>query len=283
LGETRVTAWDDRGVPTAATIVLSPDADGHGWFIDPTTDGAAAFGQSLGATASAAQLGSAAYGHYDLLTAILHELGHVEGLMPQNPDFERYVQAIGGSEFFVAPGLSIPLFEVDLELVPGTNPGDVLGATLAPGVRELPSAFDAQILDLARPIPAPPQAVSPPVAGPKVASPTVAGLTVSPVTVVDQAVAALGNPPMAGGPPLALGPIPGATVDGQPPARRKGHPVSVKSRHSGSVHHPRPASHNVITPAHRHGGKPAIQTPNAALALELAHRPRNPFHRPFKP
>ena len=32
-------------------------------------------------------LGSAAYGRYDLLTAVLHELGHVEGFIPNDPGF----------------------------------------------------------------------------------------------------------------------------------------------------------------------------------------------------
>ena len=65
-----MTARDALGRPTAFTIVLSPDADGLGWFIDPTANANSAFGQTLANSSFLASPGSAAYGHYDLLAAL---------------------------------------------------------------------------------------------------------------------------------------------------------------------------------------------------------------------
>jgi hypothetical protein len=45
------------------SIVIDPTADGDGWLVDPT-----------------AQPGSAATGHVDALTVVMHEMGHALGL-----------------------------------------------------------------------------------------------------------------------------------------------------------------------------------------------------------
>ncbi len=160
LGETIVTSWDALGRPTAGIIVLSPDADGSGWYLDANPGQDNAFAQSPSATAAEAVPGTDAYGHFDLLTTVLHELGHVEGFMPANPGFERYVQTINGSQIFDSPKVTASLVDADQELDPGAYPGDVLSATLALGVRELPSALDVQILHASTlPPPAPPVTV----------------------------------------------------------------------------------------------------------------------------
>jgi hypothetical protein len=61
-------------LPQQNAIVLSPDGAGHGWFVDPTPSQDEEF---AGGTAFA---GSPAAGREDLLTAVLHELGHIIGL-----------------------------------------------------------------------------------------------------------------------------------------------------------------------------------------------------------
>jgi hypothetical protein len=62
------------------TVVrLDATAAGRGWFID-TTPGADEEFSPIGLHEEAASAGSAAAGHYDLLTVIEHELGHVLGL-----------------------------------------------------------------------------------------------------------------------------------------------------------------------------------------------------------
>jgi hypothetical protein len=56
--------WGDLGVAYVGEnrVVLSPNAAGHGWFLDPTS------------------LKGVAAGRMDLLTTVLHEMGHLAGL-----------------------------------------------------------------------------------------------------------------------------------------------------------------------------------------------------------
>jgi hypothetical protein len=62
-----------EAIPKANTILLSPDGAGHGWFVDPTPM------QNEEFTAGTAYSGSPAAGREDLLTTVLHELGHLAG------------------------------------------------------------------------------------------------------------------------------------------------------------------------------------------------------------
>jgi hypothetical protein len=56
------------------TVLISADAAGNGWFVDPTPLEDAEF-----AADGTALPGSAAAGHADLLTTVLHEMGHLVG------------------------------------------------------------------------------------------------------------------------------------------------------------------------------------------------------------
>src|SRR5205085_12348028 len=56
-------------LPQANTILLSPNAAGHGWFVDPTPY------QDEEFLAGTAYPGSPAAGREDLLTTVMHELG----------------------------------------------------------------------------------------------------------------------------------------------------------------------------------------------------------------
>ena len=87
-------------------ISLDATADGWGWFVDPTP------GQDEEYTSAGSELlalpGSAAAGHVDLLTVVMHEMGHALGL----PDI-------------TAPGSA-----------------DLMAEALATGLRRLPSLAD---------------------------------------------------------------------------------------------------------------------------------------------
>jgi hypothetical protein len=61
------------------TVTFSPDAAGYGWFIDPTP------GQDVEFANGNALPWSQAAGREDLLTAVLHEMGHIAG-HPDSPD-----------------------------------------------------------------------------------------------------------------------------------------------------------------------------------------------------
>src|SRR5262249_31698046 len=132
LGEARPTAFDAQGQPTAGTVVVSADAAGHGWFIDPTPGETSEFPQSLTNSAFAALPGSAAYGHYDLLTVLLHELGHLEGFMAANPGFDAHVQTIAGSQLFVGPGFGAKLTDDGNHLDNQVYHNDLMNDALEP-------------------------------------------------------------------------------------------------------------------------------------------------------
>jgi hypothetical protein len=88
LAEANITHFDPTGRPTSGTLTLDSDANGLGWFIDPTPWENSEFGTVNSETLFRATLGSKAYGHYDLLTTILHELGHLAGLISGNPIYD---------------------------------------------------------------------------------------------------------------------------------------------------------------------------------------------------
>jgi hypothetical protein len=61
-----------------ASIRIDRDAAGFGWFVDPTPNASEEF-QRTGAANFIARSGTAAAGRMDLLTTLLHEMGHVLG------------------------------------------------------------------------------------------------------------------------------------------------------------------------------------------------------------
>ena len=67
------------GETSGKTILIDRDAAGYGWFVDPTPNDDAEFGDVLGSHTLAARNGTAAAARVDLLTTVMHELGHVLG------------------------------------------------------------------------------------------------------------------------------------------------------------------------------------------------------------
>ena len=63
-----------------AQITLDADAAGHGWYLDATPLDDAEFGNVFSATRMQTDPTGAPAGHYDLLTTVMHEMGHALGL-----------------------------------------------------------------------------------------------------------------------------------------------------------------------------------------------------------
>jgi VCBS repeat-containing protein len=88
-------------------IILDADASGYGWFVDPTPYDDVEFGLQLSDMKLLAGVSSVAHDRMDLLTVVMHELGHVLG------------------------------FE---DLDPETHPDDLMNAALDASERHLPAA-----------------------------------------------------------------------------------------------------------------------------------------------
>ena len=67
------------GEASGSTIYVSPNAAGYGWFVDPTPSDDGEFTDVLGPYALAAANGSPAADRADLLTTVMHEMGHLLG------------------------------------------------------------------------------------------------------------------------------------------------------------------------------------------------------------
>jgi hypothetical protein len=87
LAEGTITSYNSNGTPKTATITIDDDANGVGWFVDSTPGDSSEF-QGVGMYGSGgvgeyfqATANSTAAGKYDLLTTILHEMGHTLGII----------------------------------------------------------------------------------------------------------------------------------------------------------------------------------------------------------
>jgi large repetitive protein len=147
LAEANITGFDSTGRPNSGTLYLDTDANGLGWYIDPTPWDNTEFGTSLTDTAYRATVDSLAYGHYDLLTTLLHETSHLQGFIAGYNGFDSHIQTLNGSKTFVGDGFSAILTPDGSHLNSSVYTYDLMNTTLTPGVRKLPSALDIQILN----------------------------------------------------------------------------------------------------------------------------------------
>ena len=76
----RTSAGRISGCRMPGVILIDDDAAGHGWFVDATPFDDAEFGHALSATQLQTDPSGAPAGHMDLLTLVMHEIGHVLGL-----------------------------------------------------------------------------------------------------------------------------------------------------------------------------------------------------------
>lgn len=138
LAEVTITDYNSNGTPKTATISIDDDANGIGWFIDSTPRDSSEFNTTLTSTAYKATTGEA-YGKYDLLTAILHEMGHALGMIDGYSEFDQY---ISNSQYQLTRDRD--------HLDSKAYPYDLMNDSQAAGVRKLPSALDLQILNAIR-------------------------------------------------------------------------------------------------------------------------------------
>ncbi len=150
LAEANITGFDPTGRPNSGTLYLDVDANGLGWYIDPTPWDNSEYSQTLTDTAYRATPDSAAYGHYDLLTTILHETAHLQGFISGYSNYDRHIQTQNGSKTFVGDSFSAILTPDGSHLNSQVYPYDLMNTTLTPGVRKLPSALDIAILNTLR-------------------------------------------------------------------------------------------------------------------------------------
>jgi hypothetical protein len=108
-------------------IPLDINASGYGWFIDQSPEDDAEFALALTEYRIAAGSDSAAYGRIDLLTALIHEVGHVVGF---GHDADSPVM-----HEVLAVGERLPLLTASSSSEVGGNADPVIGALTSVGGR----------------------------------------------------------------------------------------------------------------------------------------------------
>jgi hypothetical protein len=107
-------------------VQIDVNAGGFGWFVDPTPGDNSEFAQAVTPADLRASASSPAFGRMDLLTVVLHELGHVLGL----GDTSGPGDASGLMAERLSPGERRLLVPAGLPLDPAvTNEADPLGFT----------------------------------------------------------------------------------------------------------------------------------------------------------
>ena len=148
LSEAWITGLSDAGLPVEGHITVDCDANGRGWFIDATPADHIEFSAPVGEAAFIATSGDA-YGRYDLLTTLCHELGHLMGFTDAYGGFASHMTADAGRPVFVEGDFRAALTADGDHLDATAFAGDLMTAVLGVSTRRLPSATDGHVLTAA--------------------------------------------------------------------------------------------------------------------------------------
>jgi hypothetical protein len=89
------------GETLGKTIWIDENAAGYGWFVDPTPGDDVEFAETPGVDTLAALPGTAAADRADLLTTVMHEMGHLLGYQHAADDLMQAVLPLGARRDFV--------------------------------------------------------------------------------------------------------------------------------------------------------------------------------------
>jgi large repetitive protein len=141
LAEAQVDEFGANGLPIQATILIDDDANGVGWFIDTTPGDSSEFTGTD--TYLQATPNSTASGKYDLLTTILHEMGHTLGIINGYSEFDKYIKG----RKFTTDTFTAQLTPDGSHLDTTFHPYDLMNTSLKPGVRKLPSTLNLAMIN----------------------------------------------------------------------------------------------------------------------------------------
>ncbi|WP_298858857.1 Calx-beta domain-containing protein [uncultured Gimesia sp.] len=142
LGEGQILELDENGVPVKGRVYIDDDAAGLGWYSSIEGLSFDSNGQAIA--------GSAAEGHYDLYTVLLHEIGHAAGFNTGYSAFSDHVETNNSGQVqFVSWDFMAPLTNDGLHIDENFYPNDLMGHELDPSTRKMISTLDVQILQAA--------------------------------------------------------------------------------------------------------------------------------------
>ncbi|QPF84676.1 cadherin domain-containing protein [Bradyrhizobium genosp. L] len=109
------------GQSTAGHVTIDVNADGHGWFVDPTPSDNSEFAHAASATDLITDPTTDAAGHIDLLTTVMHEMGEQLGLQ------DTFAPSDQGSLMyaFLGTGERVLPDAADVAAIPASNSGPV--------------------------------------------------------------------------------------------------------------------------------------------------------------
>ncbi|MEO1616045.1 MAG: CARDB domain-containing protein [Planctomycetota bacterium] len=146
LGLAEITQWSGDGQPVRGKITVDTDADGHGWWIDSTPGEDSEFTRTYG---EGQALGRPGETRYDLLTLLMHEVGHLAGFTDSFGGFASLIVTSDGISRIATDQGDVLLTGDRDHVTTGSRPFDLMNPTLRPGIRKLPSMMNAEVLNRA--------------------------------------------------------------------------------------------------------------------------------------